>query len=60
MIGIADMIMTFLFFPVTLFVIIPLVMLSGWLLFRLTKPLMRKREVASKKDKQDEVVILTS
>jgi len=59
MISLADMIMSFLLFPVTLFVIIPLVMLCSWLLFRLTVPLCTRREKEDQEDHVDEVITLT-
>ena len=59
MIGITDVIMSFLFFPVTLFILVPLIMLSGWALLKLTLPLFSKREEGGKKRRPDEVIILT-
>lgn len=59
MISVADMIMSFLLFPVTLFVIIPLTMLCGWLLFKLTMPLCRSRKAKDREDYLSETVTLT-
>ena len=59
MISVADMIMSFLLFPVTLFVIIPLTMLCGWLLFKLTMPLCRSRKNKDRNEYLSEVITLT-
>lgn len=39
----AEIIVGFLFLPVTLFIIIPIIMLCGWSLFRLTLPLWQRK-----------------
>ncbi len=59
MISMADMIMSFLLFPVTLFVIIPLIMLCGWLLFRLSLPLCTRKKTEDQEDHLEEVITLT-
>ena len=59
MISLADMIVSFLLFPVTLFVIIPLVMLCGWLLFKLTVPLCSRRETAQQEEHLDKNLALS-
>ncbi len=60
MIETANVIVSFLLLPVMLFVIIPLTMLSAYLLFKLTLPLWTKRDkVDVKKQESEEVGSLT-
>lgn len=59
MLGLTDVIASFLFVPVTLFIIIPLVMLCGWLLFKLMSPLTVKKEDEKKTERIGEVISLT-
>ncbi len=59
MTGITDLIVSFWFYPVTLFIVIPMILLCGWLLLRLTQPLFGKAGEVEKKEKLDEVEIIT-
>lgn len=54
-----DILIGFLFLPVMLFIIIPLIILCSWLLYQLTKPVIRKPKEGEKLNSVDEMVILT-
>lgn len=57
--GITELIVSFWFYPVTLFIVIPMILLFGWLVLRLTQPLFTKAGEVEQKEKLDEVEILT-
>ncbi len=59
MTGITEMIVSFWFYPVTLFIIIPLIMLCGWLVIRLSLPMFGRSEKAEQKKHLEDVEILT-
>ena len=59
MTGITEMIVSFWFYPVTLFIVIPMILLCGWLVLRLTQPLFGKAEEAEPKKQLDKVEIIT-
>ncbi len=57
--GITELIVSFWFYPVTLFIVIPMILLCGWLVLRLTQPLFGKAEESGQKKQLDEVEVLT-
>ncbi len=59
MTGITEMIVSFWFYPVTLFIIIPLTILCGWLLLKLTVPKFGRTENSEPKKQLDEVEVVT-
>ncbi len=59
MIEMTDVIVSFWFLPVTLFIIIPLLMLCGWALFGLFMRLKVRRNIPKPKEQLEDVAIQT-
>jgi len=54
-----NVIVSFLFLPVTIFIIIPLLMLCGWLLFKLFMQLKMRLTLPKQKNQLENSVIQT-
>lgn len=54
-----NIIVSFLFLPVTIFIIIPLLMLCGWLLFKLFMQLKMRLTLPKQKNQLENSVIQT-
>ena len=55
MTGITELIVSFWFYPVTLFILVPLVMLFGWLMLRLASPMFSGSDEPEKKEEVDSI-----
>lgn len=56
----ANVIVVFWLLPVTLFIIIPLLMLWGWMVFKLLVRLKIRRDVSEQNDELGDVLIQTT